>query len=230
MKIGIMQPYFFPYIGYFQLIKSVDKFVFYDDVNFIKNGWINRNRILINGKPSYLTVQLKNASSFKLINEIIFSDNRNKLKKSVELAYRRAPNFLNVWPVIEAGFNMNSDKISDLAITSVTEVCKYLELFPVFENSSLYYEKKAVQDKEDRIISICKQNNASTYINPIGGLNLYNKDRFKIEGINLNFIKCEEINYAQNYSSFVPWLSIIDILMFNSKPVIKNMLDRFILI
>ena len=71
MKLAIMQPYLFPYLGYFQLIAAVDKFVFYDDVNFIKNGWINRNRLLISGKVNYITIPLSGASSFLKINQVL---------------------------------------------------------------------------------------------------------------------------------------------------------------
>jgi len=95
-----MQPYFFPYIGYFQMINAVDTFVFYDDVNFIKNGWINRNRILINGQASYFTLQLKDASSFKLINEISFSDNTNKLLKSIAVSYTIRKRIINDVPIL----------------------------------------------------------------------------------------------------------------------------------
>lgn len=121
-----MQPYFFPYIGYFQLIQAADKFVFYDDVNFIKNGWINRNRILLNSQPAYITVQLKGASSFKQINHVEFTDNREKIRKTIEQAYKKAPYFDSAWPVINECLAFKTNLISELAIHSVIQVSKYL--------------------------------------------------------------------------------------------------------
>jgi hypothetical protein len=230
MTLAIMQPYFFPYIGYFQLIKASDKFIFYDDVNFIKNGWINRNRILINSKPTYLTIQLKEASSYKLIKDIEFSGTHDKIKKSVELAYKKAPFFCKAMNVIEQSLDIDTDKVSDLAVSSVRSVCNYLGLNIQFELSSTRYSSTKRLGKEERIIEICKLNGASIYFNSIGGVTLYSKELFKSEGINICFIKPDEISYSQYSTDFVPWLSIIDVLMFNSIKDINNMLTKFKLI
>jgi putative cell wall-binding protein len=230
MKLGIMQPYFFPYLGYFQLINAVDKFIFYDDVNFIKNGWINRNRILINGNPVYLTVQLNEASSFKLINEIEFSDNTTKLIKSIELAYRQAPYFIDTWPVLKSVFETETDKISQLAISSIIRVCEFLNIKTRFEVSSNNYSDTKGMVRSSRILELCKRNYAHTYINPIGGESLYRKDEFSKEGIDLLFLKTGEVTYSQKSIQFVSGLSIIDVLMFNSKPEISRILGKYKLI
>lgn len=227
MKVAIMQPYFYPYIGYFQLIKSVDKFIFYDDVNYIKNGWINRNRILINGKAAYLTVELKNASPFKLINEIEFTNKRTKLLRSIELTYKKCPYFNDVFPVIEQNMNYQTNKISDLAIHSVKGVCHYLGIKTIMETSSIAYSELKNKKREERIINICKQNYADEYINASGGVALYDKDYFRTEGINLKFIIPNSTEYNQNSNEFVPGLSIIDVLMFNSIEEINTMLDNY---
>lgn len=226
MKLGIMQPYFFPYIGYFQLINKVDKFIFYDDVNFIKNGWINRNRILINNAPNYITVQLKKASPFKLINQIQFTDNRPKLLKTVKQVYKKAPNFEDVWPIIEICLTFETHLISELSIKSVMEVCNYLNLSTKFEISSVHYPETKHFERTERILSICKNNRAKVYINAIGGMALYSKDIFEKHGINLYFIQTDEIEYNQLCPVFVPGLSIIDVLMFNSKEQVNSMLCR----
>src|SRR5690554_3981859 len=151
LYVAIMQPYFFPYIGYFQLIKAVDKFIFYDDVNFIKNGWINRNRILVNKNANYLTVHLRDASPFKLINEIGLIDNRPKLSKTIAMAYKKAPYFDAVFPVIEACMNYDTDNISELAIKSILEVSKYLDLNTEFERSSIHYSQSKSKGRTERI-------------------------------------------------------------------------------
>ena len=150
MKVAIMQPYFFPYIGYFQLINSVDKFIFYDDVNFINRGWINRNRILLNGESHFLTIQLKNASQNKLINEVEFIDNRIKLLKTIEHAYKKAPFYHLIVPVLSDCLTIQTNKISELAQYSVIQTCKYLDIETEFELSSkLYSDTKGLEKAED---------------------------------------------------------------------------------
>ena len=136
-----MQPYFFPYIAYFQLVGLVDKFIFYDDVNFIKNGWINRNRILINGEARYMTVHLKNASSFKLTNEVEFLDNRDKLLKTLDLTYKKAPFFKEVFPLLENCLNFRTNKISELSKATIIKTCEFLGLNTIFESSSESYSE-----------------------------------------------------------------------------------------
>jgi len=212
------------------MIKAVDTFVFYDDVNFIKNGWINRNRILINGEASYFTLQLKDASSFKLINEISFTDNRNKLLKSIAVSYSKAPYFNEVFDLIERCFHVEASNLSFIAINSVIQVANYLDLKTTFEISSEKYGETKGLDRAHRLIEICRINKANTYINAIGGEDLYEKSFFKQHEIELAFIKPKVIVYKQFKNDFVPWLSIIDVLMFNSIKEVHHMLDKFELI
>jgi len=230
MKLAVMQPYFFPYIGYFQLIRAVDKFVFYDDVNFIKKGWINRNRILLNNQAAYITVQLKGASHFKQINCVEFTDNRGKLKKTIEQAYKKAPHFNSVWPVINDCLDLKTNFISELAIHSVVQVSNYLNLNTLFETSSIHYPGTKNLKRAERLKEICRNNNASQYINPIGGTELYGKDDFTPIGVDLYFIKSKDTRYAQYLNEFVPGLSIIDVMMFNSVVAIKSLLNNYELI
>ncbi len=225
-----MQPYFFPYIGYFQLIKSVDKFIFYDDVNFIKNGWINRNRILINGKPSYFTVTLNGASPFMLIKDVKFTDNRTKLLKILENTYRKAPYFYETIECLKPVFDIETTFINELAIESVKAVSRYLDIKTLFKRSSEIYEDTKGMEKTARLKEICHRNNASEYHNPIGGTELYFKDNFAEAGIDLKFIKTNDIIYKQFKNDFVSNLSIIDLMMFNSKEQIKEFLDKYELI
>ena len=230
MKLAIMQPYFFPYIGYFQLIKSVDKFIFYDDVNFIKNGWINRNRILINGKPSYFTVTLNGASPFMLIKDVKFTDNRAKLLKTLDNTYRKAPYFNEAIESLKSVFDIETTYINVLAIESVKAVSHYLDIKTHFERSSEIYEDTKGMEKTVRLKEICHRNNASEYHNPIGGTELYFKEDFAEAGIDLKFIKTNDIIYKQFKNDFVSNLSIIDLMMFNSKEQIIEFLDRYELV
>jgi|SRR5665647_3275354 len=229
MRVGIMQPYIFPYIGYFQLMKAVDTFVIYDDVNFIKQGWINRNRILLNGNDFMFNIMLKGASSFKKINEIEVGENNQKLVITIEQAYRKAPYFYEAFPVIA---NILLDKETNLAkylTNSLLAIVDYLSIqVTVIVSSDI--EKEAFLKGEDKVICICKQLKATNYINAIGGQSLYSKEKFAENGLVLNFIESKPIVYPQFKNQFVPWLSIIDVMMFNSNAEIYLMLDNYKLI
>ncbi|MEK7432690.1 MAG: WbqC family protein [Cyanobacteriota bacterium] len=227
MKIAIMQPYLFPYIGYFQLINSVDKFIFFDDVNFIKKGWINRNNLLLNNDSFLFTIPLIKPSQNKLINETYILDEnawKINLLKTIKTSYQKAPFFEIIFPVLENTFNSKMGKISDLAILSILTVCKYLNIEKKFDSSSKYNNKEL--KAQERIIDLCLINKATEYINPIGGINLYNKNDFKKNEIELYFIKTKEIKYIQFNKNFIPNLSIIDLLMFVEKSEIRKLLDE----
>ncbi len=234
MKLGIMQPYFFPYIGYFQLINAVDTFVFYDDVNFIKKGWIHRNQILINNSPSLFTIPCKDVSQNKLINEIkldFTKKDKSKFLKKVELAYKKAPCFDQVYELISNIINYNqSEMVSDLAIKSVKIVCDYLDISKEFKKSSKTHSDSVGLEKQKRLIVICEKESADNYINPIGGNTLYNINDFKKFNIQLSFIESKPIIYKQLSDSFTPNLSIIDVLMFNDKLIINKFLNSYKLI
>jgi len=229
MKLAVMQPYIFPYIGYFQLIQQVDKFIFYDDVNFIKQGWINRNRILINGEPKFINIPCVKASSFKKILEIEHRLNeiekQNFLKK-IKVTYSKAPFFNETFELIEKCLTDPGKSIAELAIKSVTEISSYLNLNCEFIISSKRYSNQNLP-RQERLIDICKQESCDTYVNPIGGNNLYSKDAFLNENISLLYFESEIKVYKQFKNEFVPSLSIIDVLMFVSKEeIIKTYLPN----
>ena len=233
MKSAIMQPYLFPYIGYFQLITTVDHFVFYDDVNFIKRGWINRNRILIDGKDELVTIPLIKASQNKLINEIdIFCDAnlRKKIISKIEYAYKKAPFYEEVIELIRNIINADISNIGEYAANSVVSVSKYLEINTQFHFSSILSPESKGMDKADRLIYICQNLETEKYINSIGGQVLYKKKYFLDNQIDLSFIETLDFEYKQFEKSFVPLLSIIDLLMFNSKESVMSMLDNYTLI
>lgn len=232
MKLAVMQPYLFPYLGYYQLIHSVDKFVVYDDVSFIKQGWINRNNILLNNKKYLFFAPVKGISSFKKINETEIDYKYDWIKKTLqtmEQAYKKAPEFKNVYPIIENVLNKKSDLISTLATESLIEVCNYLDIKTEIQKTSCNYNNENLKG-QDRVIDICKKENAHEYINPIGGQELYSKEEFKINNLTLNFINMNPINYKQYNEIHIPYLSIIDVLMFNDKLSVNKFITSYNLI
>jgi hypothetical protein len=232
MKVGIMQPYFFPYIGYWQLINAVDKYVIYDDVNFIKGGWINRNNILMNGEAKLINIQMHKASPNKLINEIEVSGNdifNNKLLKTIKQCYNKAPFYEDVFPVIESVINQEEKNLAKFLEFSIRQVCEYLSIDSNIVISSEIKKNNELRAQE-KIIEICKILGADEYINAIGGQDLYSCEDFSSHGIKLRFLKTGEIRYPQFDNEFVPNLSIIDLMMFNSKNAITDMLNNFVLV
>lgn len=232
MHLGIMQPYFMPYIGYLQLMNAVDKFVVYDDVNYINKGWINRNRILVNGQEHLFTIPLQDASQNKLINEISLSKDpkwRGKFLKTLEQAYKKAPFYFSAFAVTEKIINLDAEKVSDWICSSLLVLSDYLDMQVEIIPSSSIYQNTHLKAQE-RILDICKQENASHYINPIGGTELYDKNIFEQAAIQLSFIKSKSIEYPQFKNEFVPWLSIIDIMMFNDVATIQGFLNEYELV
>ena len=232
MKLAIMQPYIFPYIGYFQLIKAVDKFVLYDDVNFINRGWINRNRILVNGKESMFSIPLKDASQNKLINEIDVNWDtnwKNKFLKTIEQSYKKAPFYAEVLPIIEKTIEIEGGQFNKIIEQNLRLICEYLDIDTEIISSSTIYQN-ADKKAQERILDICLQEKAHHYINPIGGLELYDKAVFAKENMMMSFIKSKTVEYKQFKNDFVPWLSIIDVLMFNSKEEINKFIDNYELV
>ncbi|HHU17898.1 MAG TPA: WbqC family protein [Clostridiales bacterium] len=229
MKLGIMQPYFMPYLGYWQLIKAVDKFVIYDDVNFIKGGWINRNNILLNNQRFLINLLLSGASSNKLINEIKVQGNQTKLIKTIESAYKKAPMFDTVFPLFLQIMSFCNNNLAKFIGNSLIEVTNYLMIETEFIYSS-DIEKDNSLRAQDKILHICNLLGAKQYINAIGGQELYDKESFDSQGLKLNFIKSELPPYKQFNNEFIPGLSIIDVMMFNSVEEINGMLDKYELI
>lgn len=230
MKLAIMQPYFFPYLGYFQLIIAVDKFIFYDDVNFIKKGWVNRNRIITNNLVNNINLGLIKASQNKKINEInIITDDLNKTLKTIQHSYSKAPFFKEVYPMIENYFLSLTPNmlLSEATANSILKVCQYLGISKSFEYSSEKYPHTRGMERGDRLMAICHENSADNYINPLGGTELYNKEVFKDNKIVLQFLKPKLEIYQQWGGDFIPGLSIIDVLMFNSKTDVNRMLNYY---
>lgn len=233
MKIGIMQPYFFPYIGYWQLINQVDQYVIFDDVNYINRGWINRNRILINNKPTYFNLPCLGLSQNKLINQIsINPDNKEISKKlrQLSLAYKKAPFYDVVYPMIEGIMTSDIFNLSEFLFNSIKVVNKYLGIDTNLILSSNLKNNKQLSGQE-KIIDICKLLNATEYFNAIGGKCLYSTERFNKENIELKFLCTNDsIRYKQFDEKYYSNLSIIDMMMFCSTDTISCFLNEYQLV
>lgn len=230
MKLGIMQPYFFPYLGYFQLINSVDKFVVYDDIKYTKKGWINRNQILANGKGQLFTLPLKKDSDHLDIYQRELSDNYQsevkKILRKIEASYKKAPYYNEVYPIIADCLLYKDKNLFNFIYHSIEKIKEHLGIKTELLISSQIGIKERLKG-ESRVISICKHLKTSQYINAIGGVELYDKKTFLKENIKLSFIKSNMIEYEQFDNTFIPWLSIIDIMMFNSPQQINKFLNDY---
>ena len=230
MKLGIMQPYFLPYIGYFQLMKIVDKYVIADDVNYIRQGWINRNYMLLNGKPFMFHLNLIDASPNKWINEIYVADNQSKFLKTIEFNYKKAPFFRDVFPMIEDIFNYEDKNLARYVGNSLIKIAGYLGFKTEFLYEGDVQECDRSLKLQERLISDCVLFGATEYFNAIGGMELYDKTEFRKAGVELLFVKTKPIEYKQFNHPFVPNLSILDVLMFISVEKLNNLLDQYELI
>lgn len=230
MKLGIMQPYFMPYIGYFQLMKAVDKYVVYNDVNYIKGGWVARNNILVQGKKQLFTIQLQGASPNKRFEDIQILDNFKKLTKTLELNYSKAPYFSSTMSLMESIFSFSNKRLDLFIKHSFECVLSYLGVNTELILSSDIAKDNSLKGK-DKVLEICNLLHADTYYNAIGGRGLYDKDEFANHGISLAFLKTKDsLRYNQfEGNDFIPNLSMIDILMFNTAEEINVLLDKYML-
>lgn len=230
-KVAIMQPYLFPYLGYFQLVHAADYFVFYDDVAFIRRGWINRNRMLCNGRDQLFTVPVIKSSLESEIKNVsceITKIWRDKFFKNIEYNYKKCPHFSDVMAVIEDVMGLGVQPISELAESSIKSVCQYLGIEKRFLNSSVFSPETKGINRTDRLCIITKKLGLSQYLNSSGGKTLYTKEEFKRQGVKLYFIESEPIQYKQHGSKgYIPNLSIIDVLMNNDIQNTTKLLKKY---
>lgn len=231
MKLAIMQPYFFPYIGYFQLIASVDLFILYDNIKYTKKGWINRNRMLQNGKDVMFSLPMKNDSDYLDVceRELAADFKRDKLLNQFKGAYRHAPYFTQTYPLIEELMQYEDLNLFRFLHHSIVRTCEHLGIMTEIRIASCIGIDHNLKN-QDKVLALCEAVGASTYVNSSGGIALYSKETFREKGVELKFIQSRPFEYPQFGSVFVPWLSIIDVLMFNSTEVIQRQLTKFDLI
>lgn len=232
MKLAIKQPYFLPYIGYWQVIKSVDLFVIYDNIQYTKKSWINRNRMLMNSSDFLFSIPIKKDSDYKDIvaREVSAMFDRKKNLSQIRTSYSKAPYFTQVYPILESIFNYNETNLFIYIYNSIKVLCDYLGISTKLIISSQLNIDHTVLRKQDKVLGICNSLNADTYYDSVGAQELYSKDNFLDKGIELKFLKSGLVEYKQFNNDFIPWLSIIDVLMFNSVEEVKDMLDRYELI
>lgn len=231
MKLAIMQPYFMPYIGYWQLMNAVDKYVLYDNIEYTKKGWFNRNRILLNGKDYLFTIPIKKDSDYlNVCDRYVAEDfNKNKFLNIFKEAYRKAPHFGNIFPIIEDIVKYEDDNLFRYIYHSINIIRKALGITTDIVVSSSIKINHELKGK-NKVMAICKELEATEYYNAIGGQELYNKIEFQNNSIELKFLKSDLVPYKQFMNDFVSGLSIIDVMMFNSVEEIKILLNNYTLI
>lgn len=233
MKVAIMQPYFFPYIGYWQLINAVDTFVIYDNIQFSKKGWFHRNNILMNCKKTMFTIPLKKDTDYLDVIDRYLSDDSekhiNKIVAQIKNNYRKTPYYNDIFPLIETVFLYQEKNLFSYIFHSIKIICDYLDIDTNIVKSSTIDIDHNLRS-QNKVIAINKSLHSTTYINPIGGTELYNKESFKKENIELQFLESEVPMYKQFNDEFLPYLSIIDVMMFNSKKEVKKMLEKYMLV
>lgn len=228
-----MQPYFFPYLGYFQLINLTEKWIVFDDVNYIKRGWMNRNRVL---KPErqdwqYLRFPVEKFSRGTKIKDIKIKNNENwksKIIRQLEHYEDVAPYYNETINVIKGAFNTDTESLTKLNSRCLEKVCDFLKIeFSYSISSQNNYDYSDVDNSDEWALEISKQENADMYINPIGGKDFFEPRKYRDNDIEIKFLKIGDIKYSQKNSEFISNLSIIDVMMFNSRKEIKDMLNNY---
>lgn len=236
MKLGIMQPYLFPYIGYFQLLNSVDQYVIYDEAQYIRQGFINRNRLLgdtmaqqvpyfqfsVGKSPQTDSIQRKQYISLEA--------DKKKLLERISFVYKKAPFYRETTELVRDVSDCSSTSVSVFNTCAIKKIASYLDMnTQIIVSSGIEDEKykEAALKCQDLVLHICKYFQASEYVNAIGGTGLYDRNVFQYAGISLRFLKTNEMTYRQFGDRFIPNLSILDVLMFNSREEVKYMLGQY---
>lgn len=224
--VAVMQPYLFPYLGYYQLLHHADVFVLYDDAHFIQRGFINRNRLLANGRPQRFTIPVIGASQNRRIRELRFGDDRGKLAGSLRHHYAGTPEFARVLPLVESVLAEPERDVTQVCRASLQRVMDYLELpCAIRQSSELDYDRDA--DAAGKLASLCQTLGSNCYVNPVGGRDLYREADFRERGVTLSFLRMDAVTYPQAGGPFVPDLSIIDLLMWCTPERAREMLGRY---
>lgn len=228
MKVSIMQPYFFPYIGYFQLINAVDVFVVYDNIQFTKKGWFHRNRILVGGKDKMFSIPLKKDSDYLNVVQRVLADNfdieKKRILRRIAQSYHKAPYYNDVMPLVEECFQKGSGNLFEFIYASLRRIIQFLHIETEMMISSSIAIDHTLKSQQ-KVLNICTSIGADVYINPIGGKELYEVKEFQKQGIKLRFLKAKPFTYVQFGNEFLPWLSIIDVMMFNPPETIRQCVE-----
>jgi hypothetical protein len=229
MVVAVMQPYFFPYIGYFQLMAACDVFVVLDDVQYIRGGWVNRNRILVNGGPQWITMPVAKADRHHAINKRNYlPDDRlaRRLRPRIVGAYRGAPFFDDTMQVVDAVLGCGEANVAAFNTHLLRCVARRLGVDTPVRLASAISRPESLGGQE-MVLDLCKRLGASSYVNPIGGLQLYDPARFSQESLTLRFLRSCAPAYPQFRAAPVQALSIIDVMMFNDIEAVRHMLEAY---
>lgn len=218
-----MQPYFLPYISYFQMIAAVDTFIVYDNIQYTKKGWINRNRLLLNGRDVLFSLPLKSDSDYLDVceRELSADFKRDKLLNQIRGAYQRAPYFASTFSLIEEIVRYEDNNLFNFLYKSIAAICKCLGIETEIIVSSTIDIDHSLKN-QDKVLALCEALGAKTYVNLIGGMELYSKETFLERGVDLKFIKSQLFEYTQFGAEFLPRLSILDVMMFNAPDTIQT--------
>jgi hypothetical protein len=226
IRVGIMQPYFLPHLSYFQLIANTDIFCLHDKVKYTKQSWINRNRIVINGRTDYITIPVRHRSDFDLVDEKEISPvfKSTLMLKTIELNYKKSPNFENVFPLITDILNYNSSNLFEFIENSIFIVSQYLDIkTKIIKSSNSGYDLKLNQSQ--MVLDICKKLKADVYVNSEGGIELYEPSYFLANGILLRFSKQIDFSYTNSFGQTDGSLSVLDALMWVDKTLLIHKLS-----
>lgn len=226
-----MQPYFLPYIGYWQLLAAVDRFVVYDNIQYTKKGWINRNRFLRNGSDAFFTVPLKNASDALDVKERVLADDFDprSILNPLAAAYRKAPFFADVFPMLETIVTAAPRNLFEYLHHSLVMIAAYLDIAtPIVVSSTVSIDHGLKSER--KVLALCEALAADRYLNPAGGRDLYSASTFAEHGVALQLLRSRPPVYRQYDNPFVPSLSIVDVMMFNSRDAVRGMLGDFDLV
>jgi hypothetical protein len=208
-----MQPYFIPYIGYFQLIDSVDHFVIADNYQFTKQSWLNRNRLLFDGSPTYYSIALKKSSDFVNISEKLISDDfdPDHLIRKFSNSYAKRPYYHQANKILLKVFSHNATSLLELNTLAIHYICDYLEIqTEIHLISQLNVDVNA--NRNEKIYSTCALLGAKEYVNAPGGRDIYTRDTFEARNLILKFLRPNLVEYDQGCSNFIDQLSIIDLI------------------
>ena len=226
-RIAIMQPYFFPYIGYFHLLHAADALVLYDNLQYTKKGWINRNRMLVNGSDVLFSIPLRKASDYSTIEQREVSEDfdRRKLLNRVRSAYQKAPHYAEAMDLFTTAIEYPEPNLFRFIKHSLVLLCEYLGIrTPIIDSSSVPNDHSP--RGQDKVLAICRVLDATSYVNAIGGTALYDHAEFNAQGLDLRFIQSENRSYQQFNHPFVAWLSILDVLMFNPTERVRQWVEN----